>query len=343
MALSIGYGIISCQRPTGSTQTWSEIYADAVALVEAAEAAGFDSAWVTEHHFTADGYLSALFPMLAALAVRTSRITLGTDVILAPLHHPLRLAEDAAAVDCLANGRLLLGLAIGYRDEEFNAMGVPKSQRVARLEEHVEVCRKAWRGEPFSHHGPVVQVNNLVCRPVPPGPPPIWLGAWVDAGVRRAGRIADGYVSPGGSFEDTRRRLDILDGATPHGRRLPMATLHSAWVTDRGPPPSLEAGMAHLIEHYGSWYSSSSDAGGGHAVGEMIRARAANPLAGVICGPASQIIDRLAPHVEAFGRDRDIHMVIRLHYPGQGRTEGLEQIARFAEEVAPALRAAASS
>lgn len=75
----------------------------------------------------------------------------------------------------------------------------------------------------------------------------------------------------------------------------------------------------------------------------MIRTRASNPLGGVVCGPASEVIDRFAPHVEAFGQERDIHMVIRLHYPGQSRSEGVEQIARFAQDVAPALRAAAGS
>src|SRR5205814_4938269 len=141
-------------RLPGSTQSWAEVYDDALAVSEAVDAAGFDTLWVTEHHFTDDGYLSALFPLLAAMAARTSHVVLGTNVALAPLYHPLRLAEDAAAVATIAAGRFLLGLGIGYRDEEFNALGVPKQERVARLVECVEVCRRAWTGEPFSYPGP---------------------------------------------------------------------------------------------------------------------------------------------------------------------------------------------
>src|SRR5438067_9496 len=98
MALHIGYGLIAAQRPPFDQRPWSQVYAEALACAEAAEAAGFDTVWVTEHHFTADGYLSALFPMLGAMAARTSRVRLGTNVALAPLYQPLRLAEDAAAV-----------------------------------------------------------------------------------------------------------------------------------------------------------------------------------------------------------------------------------------------------
>ncbi len=85
MALRIGYGLIAAQRPPWDSRPWSEVYADAVAAAEAAEDAGFDSVWVTEHHFADDGYLSALFPLLAAMAVRTHTVLLGTNVALAPL------------------------------------------------------------------------------------------------------------------------------------------------------------------------------------------------------------------------------------------------------------------
>jgi alkanesulfonate monooxygenase SsuD/methylene tetrahydromethanopterin reductase-like flavin-dependent oxidoreductase (luciferase family) len=152
MALFIDYGLVTGQRAPEDLTPWTDVYDDVVAVAVAVETAGFDGLWVSEHHFTDDGYMSGLFPVLGALANATTSLTLGTNVALAPLYNPLRLAEDAAVVDLLSHGRFLLGLAIGYRDEEFSALGVRKRERVARLQECVEVCRKAWTGERFSHH-----------------------------------------------------------------------------------------------------------------------------------------------------------------------------------------------
>lgn len=334
MALLLGYGLMSAQRLSDDPRSWAEVYDDELELAVAAEEAGFDSLWVTEHHFTTDGYLSASLPMLAALAGRTTRAVLGTNVLLAPLHNPLRIAQDTAAVACLAGGRTILGIGIGYRDEEFEAFGVPKSERVPRIREHIDVCRAAWTGEPFTHSGPVVSVENLLCRPVPPGPPEIWLGGWVDASIVRAARYADGYISPGGGMADTERRVAILDEAQPDGRLLPIATANLIAVG--GVTPAIQRGCEHMMENYGEWYSSSSDLGGGSEVGEAIRGRT-DPTAGVLAGSSEELIDILSPFAERFSGERDHHMVLRLHYPGMSREEGLDHISRFSEEVAPAL------
>jgi alkanesulfonate monooxygenase SsuD/methylene tetrahydromethanopterin reductase-like flavin-dependent oxidoreductase (luciferase family) len=331
-------GLLSAQRPDGSQLSWTQIYDDLVALVVAADQAGYESAWVTEHHFTGDGYLSACLPVLAACAARTSRIRLGTNVMLAPLHHPLRLAEDAAAVDLLSHGRLILGLGIGYRDEEFEAIGVPKRRRVALMEEVVAACRAAWTGEPFMFRG-----RELVCRPVPCGPPPIWLGAWVEEGIRRAGRLGDGYLSPAGGRSLAHQVTLVDEAAAAAGRSVPVPLTApvSVWLTDDGGyPASLLAGAEHMRRSYGEWYSSSSDVGGGREVGEVIRARP-EPTAGIVAGPPAKVVEALSPLAERYGREREFHLVVRHHWPGMPNDLALEQLARFSEEVAPALRQAA--
>lgn len=115
MSLRIGYGVLTAQRLAGSDRPFEDIYADELAFAVAAEELGFDSVWLSEHHFTEDGYLSAIFPMMAAIAARTSRVDLGTDVILSPMHHPLRFAEDAAAVAVLAGTGADTATGIGHR------------------------------------------------------------------------------------------------------------------------------------------------------------------------------------------------------------------------------------
>ncbi len=340
MTLQLGYGLLSAQRCDGTDQPWTEIYADLVALVEGAEAAGFDSAWVTEHHVTADGYLSACLPVLAACAARTSRIRLGTNVILAPLHHPVRLVEDAAAVACLSDGRLILGLGIGYRDEEFEVFGVPKAERVPRLVSTVAVARAVAADEPFEFPQGLGDHTGLrvVCRPTPPALP-VWLGSWVDAGIRRAGRLGDGYISPQGSFDDTVRRVAILDDAAAAAGRTGLLGLATASTVCLGPiTESVARGAAHLTRNYAEWYSSSSDEAGGREVGRAVTARIDTPTSGIISGSAQQVVDRLAPLAARFGAEREYHLVVRLHWPGISRAEGLDRIAAFAEEVAPALR-----
>src|SRR4051794_40967096 len=142
--MRVGYGLITCQRHPADPRSDVELYADALSLAEEAEQRGFDSVWVSEHHFLDDAYMPSLLPVCAAIAARTRRIEIGTGVLLAPLIHPLRLAEDAATVDLISAGRLILGLGLGWRDEELEAFGVASRDRVRLLEESIAVLREAW-------------------------------------------------------------------------------------------------------------------------------------------------------------------------------------------------------
>src|SRR5688500_7445646 len=115
VTVRIGLGLFTGQIPPGADRTFRQEYHDVVELARLAETLGFDSVWVSEHHGSSDGYLPSLLPVLAALATATDRMLLGTGVLLVPFHHPLRLAEDAAVVDQLSGGRVVLGLGLGWR------------------------------------------------------------------------------------------------------------------------------------------------------------------------------------------------------------------------------------
>ena len=346
MALLIDYGLVTAQRSPDDPTSWTQVYDDVLAVAGAVEAAGFDGLWVSEHHFTDDGYMSGLFPVLGALAASTTSLALGTNVALAPLYNPLRLAEDAAVVDLLSHGRLLLGLAIGYRDEEFDALGVPKRERVARLVECVEICRKAWTGERFDHAGVTTTVEGLVVRPAPATPPPLWLGGWVDATIERAARLGDGYISPVGDLADTEYRVEVLDRASElAGRSAPLPIATATWCA-MSASASVSRGVAHLYDRYANWYSSSTDVGGGQAVGEMISQILGMPTEHlpptIVSGSPEQVLEALLPLATRFSGSRDHRLCVRLQYPGMARSEVLEQIEAFATEVAPELRRAAA-
>jgi len=141
--VKFGYGLITCQHPPDDPRTDAELYRDAIDRAAAAERAGFDSAWVSEHHFLDDGYMPSLLVTCAAIAQATSTITIGTAVLLAPLIDPLRLAEDAATVDVISNGRFVLWIGAGWRPEEFDVLGVALSDRAKLMNRTVKVLRGA--------------------------------------------------------------------------------------------------------------------------------------------------------------------------------------------------------
>lgn len=177
---------------------YAQLYRETLEQIAWAESLGFESVVLSEHHVTCDGYLPSLFPALAAIAERTSRMRLVTAVMLAPFYDPVRFSEDAAFVDQLSEGRLELGLGLGYREDEFAALGVPRGERALRLRELAEVARRAWTGEPFERNGVEVVVQP---EPHQEGGPPLWLGGSTPAAARRAGRLGchwmpDAHVLP---------------------------------------------------------------------------------------------------------------------------------------------------
>jgi alkanesulfonate monooxygenase SsuD/methylene tetrahydromethanopterin reductase-like flavin-dependent oxidoreductase (luciferase family) len=171
-----------------------------IALGERAEELGFDAVWVGDSPLARPRHDA--MSMLAALAVRTERAALGTAVLLAALRPPLLLAQAAATVDQLAQGRLILGLGAGFpypeTERQFAGIGVPYAGRIRRMEETIAAIRALWAkpGQPVSYHGDHLHLDQVALAPGPhrEGGPPIWLAGAGEAAERRVGAIADGWL-----------------------------------------------------------------------------------------------------------------------------------------------------
>ncbi|HYT30864.1 MAG TPA: LLM class flavin-dependent oxidoreductase [Actinomycetota bacterium] len=348
MGVQVGIGLFTGQLPPGSGRTFAREYRETLDLVRLAEALGFDSAWVSEHHGSSDGYLPSLLPMLGAFAAATERIKLGTGVLLAPLHDPLRVAEDAAVVDLVSGGRLILGLGLGWREEEFRTFDVPLSERAGRTAEAVEILRRAWTGERFSFEGKFHSYDQVKVTPAPERPDggsvPIYLGGMVDATVRRAGRLADGWIRTraiGPTDEIGRQLRSAEEGARDAGRdpsSFGFAQLQNLFVWEDGDAWAVvEDAVAHQLGVYGAWAKGGDTPGTGLEVPPPDEAgyQALTPT-----GTPHEVAQRLRPFVEAFAGRSEFHLIVRLHYPGMEFETASRAIELFAERVIPALKGA---
>ncbi len=340
--MRFGFGLITCQRYPGDPRPTADLYAQALDLAELAEAVGFDSVWVSEHHFVDDAYLPALMPMAAAIAARTERVSVGTGLVLAPLHDPVRLAEDAAVVDLLSAGRLILGLGLGWREEEFEGLRVPIGSRVERLETAVTILRQSW-GDALvtgTEHQPYPGMS-VTPKPARPGGPPIWIGALSPAGIRRAGRIADGFmgteVTPASFAEQVRLARDARQAAGGDPADL-VISLHLPTFAWRG-PDAWERVREH--HHYVAWKYEDMEAARrrvGPPVPKPALAADLEPAlrSQIVLGTPDDVVEQVAAFAAAAGGD--VHFIARLYWPGMDPAVQEEAVHVFAEEVIPHLR-----
>jgi len=312
-------------------------FADALEEAVTAEALGFDSVWVEEHHSVPDHYWPSPLIVLAAIAARTERIRLGTDVIVLPFYHPIRLAEDVAVLEGISGNRFILGVAIGYREVEFALHGVPLERRGARLEEAIPLMQALWRGERIEHVGPAYRFTGQI-EPVPECRPQVWLGGWGPKTIERAARLADAWV-PGPTAElprlvSLRETYDaallaagrtLADVPRPVTRDVVIAaTDEEAW----------ELAERHLLVSYRDEYGG----GWAHPLVSMgdtpvdrLDALATDRF---IIGSPQTCIRQIRRLVDAYGPDE---LICRLFFPGLPHEVVMTELRLLSDHVIPAF------
>ncbi len=338
---SFGLSGLSAQAATFDRASYGHELRRVVDLSVMAEEEGFDAVWVCEHHFSDDGFLPSPLVALGAIGERTSELTIGTDIILAPLWDPVRLAEDAAVVDQLCGGRLILGFGIGYRDVEFEGLGFYRKDRGARMDRCMEVLRAAWSGEPVGGLGVLPADSAVRVTPLPhqQAGPPVWIGGFAEAAVRRARRAGDGYIAPQIGPGGLSKRIAWLAKEAPL-EGFPLAMSVIAFVGGRDAWKRVRPGMDLTEGQYRRWQIEAGDLP--TLAGKPWDAGATEDTAppAFVVGDPDTCIERLKPFVQAMVEAHGagpLHLATRLTYPGIPDEDNDQSVRLYAREVMPAL------
>ena len=200
-----------------------------------AEALGFHSTFLVEHHFTGWNQVSATLSLLTWLGARTTTLRLGSAVMVLPWHNPVLLAEQAATLDLLSDGRLDFGVGKGYRHNEFTGFAIPIEEADARFEESLDVITRAWTSdERFSHHGRFWRFENIVVEPPTKQKPhpPFWMGAGSPGSIRKvAERGYNLLLDQFADFALVRERIALFKRETA-ARGRPFDPMHVTLARD---------------------------------------------------------------------------------------------------------------
>ncbi|MFC7222854.1 LLM class flavin-dependent oxidoreductase [Halalkalicoccus sp. GCM10025322] len=333
--MDLGLGLLSAQRRPDDDRSASERYGELLELGRAAENAGLDSVWTSEHHFTDDEYLSATMPTLGALAGATEEIRLGSGVALTPFYDPVRLAEDAATIGALSNDRLVLGLSIGYLDFEFENFGVPKDERTERTEDAIRLLRNAWEPGSLEYDSDFHPISpEAEVTPTPDDAPPIVLGALAKPAVRRAARMGDGWCANEMlSIEEIELRQDDIERVRKEEgleREFTTYVVQYGFVGD-----SYEDAWETLREGYFYQQRKYQEWAEGEELDELPDEQREELEERAIVGTPEDVAEELGEYRDALGED--VHFVFRPYAPGISTEELVECIDRLGEEVAPRL------
>ena len=302
------------------------------------EELGFDSVWLEEHHSIRNHYWPSPLMALAGIATRTTRVLLGTDIVVLPFYHPVRVAEDMAMLDLISDGRAIFGAAIGYRPPEFELYDINLEDRGARYVEMLKIIRALWTQEQVEYKGRFFNIKGCI-EPRPAHPIPIWLGGWGELSLKRAATLGDAWVpGPTANLEkllsaqkqyraflsDAGKRPE--DTATPLTREVVIAeTRERAW----------ELAETYVMVNYRDEY-------GGGWKHPLIGSQGQTPVAleslssdRFIVGNPDDCILQIRRFVEAFGVD---HLICRLYFAGMPHDHIMSELRLLAREVFPAFR-----
>lgn len=345
--MSLRFGVLwPFRNPEFARVPWESLYRSHLDLIADSEAMGYDYAWLTEHHFVDDGYSPSLLPIAAAIATRTTRIRIGTFLVLLPLHNPVRIAEDTATVDLISNGRFELGLGLGYRREEFANQGISPTERGARLQEGIALIQRLLSGESVTLNGKFSQLKDIqISPPALQRPhPPLWLGAIAPKAIERAAKMGFHFQAVGSSMLD-KKYDEALRAAGRNPLEYNIAQLQAVYVApSREQAWELAAKPLHYMAScYAKWFAEANDKPGDDkavagmtSVEDMIKKQHFSFFGeDAIVGTAKDACEMIADYVS---RGRVTHLVTAQALPGLAPHHIRASMELFAKEVVPRFK-----
>jgi len=345
--MGLRFGVLwPFRNPEFARVPWEQLYRTHLDLIVDSEAMGYDDAWLTEHHFVDDGYSPSLLPIAAAIAARTSRIRIGTFLVLLPLHNPVRIAEDTATVDLISDGRFELGVGLGYRRQEFEDQGISHTERGARLQEGIGVIQRLLSGETVSFDGKFTKLKNI--QIVPPAlqrpHPPLWLGALAPKAIERAARMGLHFQAVGTVAHDKIYDEALVKfGRNPQNHKI--AQLRAVFVAPSREQAWEQAAqpLHYMWKCYAQWFSEAADKPGDEKVldsvpniDDIIRKQSMDFFGEeAIVGTPKDAIEMIDDYRK---RGRLTHMVCATALPGLAPHLIRDSMALFAREVIPRFR-----
>ena len=244
--------IFDLRHPPQFAATGREIYRAALDMCAWADEQGFVRLGLGEHHQSPDGYIPAPLLVASAIGARTKSVRVRISILLAPLYDPIRLAEEIAVADLCLDGRLDIGLGVGYVEHDFTMFGADYHRRGDALDELVPLLRRAWTGQSFDYRGTTVRVTP---RPVQ-DPMPIYLGGSSPRGIERAVQLGDGFFPPGMPTGWRKYRARCLELGRRDPGEYPARGPIFLWVTKESKDrvwERLAPHVRHQIDSYAAW------------------------------------------------------------------------------------------
>ena len=309
-----------------------------VVQVRRAKANGFVSLWAAQHFMTKPLQMLQPLQLLARLLPEAEGMQLGPNILVMPVLNPVAVAEESLTMDLLSGGRYVLGIGLGYREEEYAAFNVKKSERASRMEEAIHVIRQLWTEPTVSHEGKYYRVPNmgLGLRPIQPGGPPIWIAASTEPAIERVARLGDAwlitfYPSLTLLTEQMRFYRDSLKHA---GKSEPddMPILKECYVGSSH-KTALDECRGPLQVKYNAYASWGQD----KFLPESERFD--QPFDAFVkdrflIGDAAFVRDEIQRYNEVLGVN---HFMLRMHWPGLEQDKVLNSIERIGQHILPEL------
>lgn len=318
-----------------------DLYRTILDQIVRAEELGYDNVWLTEHHFTEDGYNPSLLPTAAAVAARTRRIRIGTFVLLLPFQHPVRVAEDATCVDILSGGRFDLGVGQGYSHHEFEALCMSRKERSARFAEGIELVTRLWTEPRVTFDGRFTQVKDLVLspRPVQQPHPPLWIGARTEKATRRAAALGWNLMATLGPDPAPWYLAALAEkGRDPAAYSIAQLRMVYVAETEDRAWQDVEQHIFEMMRYYGEILGEANDAPGDDRMWTIERPediRRSGFGRAVMIGTPEQVGRKL----ERFRREyRCTHFIMGTQLPGLDPAKGTRSLELFARELMPSFR-----